>query len=234
MGLQENSSIQASYATGNVNGDSGSDIVGGLVGLESNSSIVTSYATGSANGDGGGDRVGGLVGQQENNSSITASYSTGSTNGDGGGDRVGGLVGDQNGSSITASYSTGSANGDLDDDDVGGLVGRQSGSPTVTASYGFGAVMTDGMETPADIGVMSSATSPWPMSVNSANGLTAMNAGTEWSPDAWNFGSPSQIPALKYVDSYDSGAGTYTCTATTAFLPAIQITCGTTLLPGQR
>ena len=141
VGLQENGSITASYATGAVAGGDGDvDAVGGLVGVQSNSSITASYATGAADGgDGKDDAVGGLVGIQLN-SSITASDAAGAVDGgDGNDDSVGGLVGSQNGGSITASYATGAADGGNGDDDVvGGLVGWQAGG-SITASYATGA-----------------------------------------------------------------------------------------------
>ena len=90
-------------------------------------------------------------------------------------------------------------------------------------------------------------TEPLPSGVASASALTQTNSGTSdtnrWSTDAWDFGTSSQAPALKYVDSYvlgdhdndDTTTDTYayTCTSNTAFLPPLDITCGTTLLPRQ-
>ena len=56
-------------------------LVGGLVGLQENGSITASYATGAAaGGDGDIDIVGGLVGWQDDGS-ITASYATGAADG---------------------------------------------------------------------------------------------------------------------------------------------------------
>ena len=141
VGLQNSSSITASYATGAADGGDGNfDYVGGLVGWQSGSSITASYATGAAaGGDGKFDYVGGLVGWQSG-SSITASYATGAAaGGDGANDTVGGLVGWQEGGSITASYATGAAaGGDGGENYVGGLVGlNKDGS--ITASYATGA-----------------------------------------------------------------------------------------------
>ena len=142
VGLQNSSSITASYATGAADGGDGNfDYVGGLVGWQSGSSITASYATGAAaGGDGKFDYVGGLVGWQSG-SSITASYATGAAaGGDGANDTVGGLVGRQEDGSITASYATGAAaaGGDGGENYVGGLVGlNKDGS--ITASYATGA-----------------------------------------------------------------------------------------------
>ena len=143
VGLQENGSITASYATGPAAGGDGDvDFVGGLVGLQDGGgSITASYATGPADGgDGNDDYVGGLVGLQFSGS-ITASDATGAVDGgEGNDDSVGGLVGYQDGGSITASYATGPADGgDGDEDLVGGLVGAQEEGGSITASYATGA-----------------------------------------------------------------------------------------------
>ena len=139
VGLQDDGSITASYATGAAAGGDGDlDRVGGLVGQqEDGGSITASWATGvAAGGDGNFDYVGGLVGWQYG--SITASWATGAAVGGNGDDRVGGLVGRQEAGSITASYATGAVAGGYGDDVVGGLVGWQYGS--ITASYATGAV----------------------------------------------------------------------------------------------
>ena len=117
---------------------------------------------------------------------------------------------------------------------VGGV--GDSASDRIISSYGFGTVVNG--ETPNTHGAP-------PSDVTSASGLTATNSGTSdtnrWSVDAWDFGTSSQAPALKYVDSYELGdhdnddstteTYAYTCTSNTAFLPSIDITCNTTLLP---
>ena len=222
-------SIVASYATGAVNGGAGgSDSVGGLVGFNGGS-IGASYATGAANGGVGSDNVGGLVGW--NRGSIGASYATGDANGGVGSDNVGGLVGWNRGS-IGASYATGAANGGAGDDKVGGLVGLNDGSATITASYGFGN---------ATMGTVSTDGSP-PMGVADANALTAANAGTEWNDasqktlNAWDFGTGSQPPALRYADYDGAGSDTYDCGQFPAKIPGtgIDLECGKSLLPEQR
>ena len=124
-------------------------------------------------------------------------------------------------------------------DSSGDLVGYQSsGSGSLTSSYGFGTGVN------SEIGNTLGAP---PSGVTSASGLTQTNSGdsdtNRWSTDAWDFGTSSQAPALKYVDDYvlgdhdsdDTTAETYayTCTSITAFLPPLDITCGTTLLPDQ-
>ena len=116
-------------------------------------------------------------------------------------------------------------------DDVGSLVGLQADQflpqppfrPTaiVTESYGFGAI-SNGLPSIPPIGTPA---------ITDPVDLNAMNAGMEWSADAWLFGSGA--PKLKYVDSYDSAAMTYACASGSAYLPVITINCGTTLIPEQ-
>ena len=152
-------------------------------------------------------------------------------------DDVGGLVGKLSSGSITSSYATGNPDGGGDADYVGGLVGYGFNG-SITSSYGFGTTVNG--ET--------SNTHGTPSGVNSVSTLTQANSGNSdtnrWSTDAWDFDTSSQAPALKYVDNYELGnhdndASTaetyaYTCTSNTAFLPSIDIICGTTLLPNQR
>ena len=229
--------ITSSYATGNPEGRSGDDYIGGLVGYQGSGSITSSYAMGSPNGGEDRDRVGGLVGYQVGGGTITSSYAMGSPKGGEDPDVVGGLVGWLTGGSITSSYATGNPEGGADYDNVGGLVGYQDDS-SLTSSYGFGTTVNGGT---------SNTHGAPPSGVSSASALTQANSGNSdtnrWSTDAWDFGTDSQAPALKYVDSYeqgdhDSDANTaetyaYTCTSNTAFLPPVNITCGTTLLPKQ-
>ena len=222
VGFQSGGSITASYATGAAAGSAGNnDFVGGLVGLQGGGSITASYATGvAAGGSGNSDYVGELVGWHAGGP-ITASYATGdAAGGDGDNDSVGGLVG-YNSGPITASYATGAAaGGDGDNDRVGGLVGYQD-SGDITASYGFGVAVGE---------VAGSAGSTKP--VGTAAQLTAANAGPSWNNagnntlDAWDFGTETQIPALKYGD-YDDGGAVFDC----GQFPANA--CGTPL-PGQQ
>ena len=235
LGLSEglSSSVTLSYATGNVYGEEGGDSVGGLVGRQ-NGMIVSSYASGAVYGGPGSDTgIGGLVGQQQQNTSTISSYATGNVYGGADQDNVGGLTGQRDNSmdnrpaSIIASYATGAVDGGEDTlpDDVGSLVGEIAGVTSIPASYGFGELRVGAMDT------NNSATVGNPP-VSSASALASGNAGAEWSANAWNFGNSTQAPVLKYVDAYASMV--YTCTSPMAFLPAIRITCGTTLLPGQR
>ncbi|MFP4142819.1 MAG: GLUG motif-containing protein [Thermoplasmata archaeon] len=133
------STVNASYATGDVSGEGH---LGGLVGL-SHSTIYGSYATGDINGE---ENVGELVGNNAGISkdSIENSYATGNVNGE---EFVGGLVG-HNKANIENSYASGDVNGEKF---VGGLVGLNSAGPgpgypdmpfpsTVKTSYASGEV----------------------------------------------------------------------------------------------
>ena len=248
-------SIIASYATGAVNGGAGGDYVGGLIGWSSTGggSIIASYATGVVNGGTGGDYVGGLVGSlgdSTGTNSITASYATGDANGGAGADIIGGLVGymSTGTNTITASYATGDANGGVGVDNVGALVGTPSilGTQTITHSYGFSDVAkenngNDGTAHPAGLTGSGAA---------KANTLTApggganTNADAVWdqiaskTKDAWDFGSNSQAPALKYADYDGDMAGVDYCALFPDKIPGTDtdLVCGTanaSLLPGQ-
>ena len=228
-GLQVGGLIVASYATGPVvrGGEFHSNVLGGLVGNQVGGSIVASHATGPVvSGAEFGNDVGGLVGKQQSAGSITASYATGPVvNGGGDGNDVGGLVGYQEGGSITASYATGPVVNGGRNGQTGGLVGRQSeqSGGLITASYGFGAVSGD----------LASALGAPPEGVLNAARLTADNTGSSWNAaenntlGAWDFGTASQAPALKYAD-YD-GTSTVNTVFDCSQFPAA---CGT-LLPGQ-
>ena len=241
VGEQNNGSITSSYATGDSNGGSGNDDVGGMVGQQHRGSITSSYATGNANGGGGHDNVGGLVGYQRgiisgNSPIITSSYATGGANGGVDNDNVGGLVGRQFHSNsypvVRSSYATGNADGGAGSDTVDRLIGNNDGGfgTTQEQSYGFGMVISGE--------VLSKGFATSSTSITSAANLSAMNAGTTWSSvgtpafNPWTFGSGTP-PKLKYVDRYSSRNYICPSTSTSAFLPAIMITCGMTLIPNQ-
>jgi len=126
--------VENSYATGNVNGDTG---IGGLVGFNyENSTIQNSYATGEVSGD---LSVGGLVGL--NHGLISDSYAVGSVNGTG---EVGGFVGKNYTEDgiiiINNCYASGNVEGDLY---VGGFVGYNyagTGTADITDCYAVGSV----------------------------------------------------------------------------------------------
>ena len=253
---QNTGTITASYATGNADGgDGGTDRVGGLVGQIStaSSNIIASYATGNADGgDGEADRVGGLVGEIGNLSAVTASYAIGDADGgDGGDSRVGGLAGWSIGAIITASYATGSVNGgDGTNDTAGGLLGATQ-LDVIIQSYSFGTPMGEnigsagtGLPDLADLALITSATQ-----LGDVRTLITANAGaSDWwnsasSTDAgaWNFGTPTENPALVYSD-YDGTAGTdyASCSDDNGGFPDtipgtnIPLVCGTTLVGDYR
>ena len=238
VGRQDGGFIISSYATGDViGGDGTEEAIGGLVGHQSGATIISSYATGEVEGQGGSaDRVGGLVGYQSSGATIISSYATGGVSGGSGIiDKAGGLVGDQDGAlTLTIfSYATGNvAGGGNIGDSAAPLVGSYL-SGDIISSYGFG----------SSNGGSSNTYGTPPSGVTSASDLTQANSASSennrWSTEAWNFGSTSQAPALKYVDNYgdhDNDVDTaddYSCTSSGAFWPSITIICGTTLLPEQ-
>ena len=248
-------SIVASYATGDANGGVGSDSVGGLVGRNADS-IGASYATGAANGDAGDDAVGGLVGKVDaiGTTSVTASYATGAANGGAGDDAVGGLVGSVNTgtNTITASYATGAANGDVGSSDhVGALVGEVTADSagtttnTITHSYAFGAtadVDTAGNDGDAHPAGLSGSGAAKANTLTDPSGSENTDAAAEWddtgekTKGAWDFGTNSQAPALRYADYDGPGASSVDyCAMFPAKIPetGIDLECGKSLLPNQ-
>ena len=260
--------VVASYATGNVNGGNGDrEQVGGLIGYNSviATVVIANYAAGTVDGGNGHDLVGGLVG--DNRSTITASYATGMVSGADDPDVVGGLTG-YNGGAITASYAIGTTSGGNNSDAVGALVGHNANGPltlpygsitghgTVVSSYGFGTLQrneidgTDGSsDRPTGAGDTGSGIAgARPMVPFGASSYRAVpdiwNRARDNTRHAWNMGSTSQAPILRYAD-YD-GAGTeYGCGNTTGSIATIPsmvptpsgpifIVCDTTPLPGQR
>ena len=240
VGQSGDTTLIASYATAAVTGGARA---GGLVGsAAATTTIVASYASGAVTGGAGTDISGGLVGQDSTPSTIAASYATGAVTGGAGTDSVGALQGVafNTTSRTTASYATGNVDGGGDADSAGRLVAVAASANTVNASYGFGTVTAENINT---------AGAP-PMILTSANGLTLANAGAQWNQassltmDAWDFGTDMQPPALKYAD-YDGDGTDYGCgttTGTVATIPnrvpdgnggTIAVDCGTTLLPGQ-
>jgi hypothetical protein len=105
-----NSVINASYANGNVNGDSDTPYIGGLVG-RSLASISNSYSTGNVTTLGFNDYVGGFVG--ENSGSISFSYASGVVNANAfRSSYIGGFVGN-NGRVISQSFYNKTSNPNL-------------------------------------------------------------------------------------------------------------------------
>ena len=226
VGIQQAGIIVASYATGNANASNGDrNKAGGLVGIQQAGIIVASYATGNVDGGNGGtDFIGGLVGSQSNGS-IVASYATGNVNGRAGGfDYVGGLIGFQDdGGSIVANYATGNVDGGVGNTDLGGALIGSEISGNEVANYGFGTNII--AEVIKSIGIHSS--------VDTAAGLTLLNAGETWNQasvdtlGAWDFGNNSQNPALKFADYDGTDATMFACENN----PASSSTDSTILIP---
>ena len=111
---ETSSSIDDSYSSATVNGNSAAS-VGGLVG-NLNGMIENSYSQGNVFGQ---TYVGGLAGNSSSTSDVRSSFAKGLVQG---GDYSGGLIGDNEGF-LSNSYSMGSV---LGGSYVGGLVGRSS------------------------------------------------------------------------------------------------------------
>ena len=202
-------SIMSSYVMGTVSGINRS--VGGLVG-SNQGRITSSYATSTVSGD--NRNVGGLVGFNDN-ATIKNSYATGNVTGLREG--TGGLVGSNQGR-ITSSYAT--ARSVLGNNDVGGLAGRNTG--TINDSYWrFGSTSSAG----TDVATDTSKTTVELTSPTRAEGIYV-----KWEPDDWDFGTPNQFPALKYVEGIDTN---YQACSDTPPLTVIDQPQCETLLPHQ-
>ena len=229
--------IAASYATGRAQGGGNSAAsVGLLIGLIDSGVIIASFTQGAADGGPGARNiVGGLVGQQILGS-ITASYSTATiTGGEGAGNNAGGLVGSANTITITASYANGPIDGGSSNNDhvIGALTGTCS-SCTLTRSRGYGDLSNPGT-TPGSEG-----DTTFLPGINNPTALTSGTIPTEWnSPTretqgAWDFGTASQTPALRYAD-YDDRGERYACSSVSRPpTGAIIITNCDQLIPNQR
>ena len=249
VGRNDGGRIIASYATGDVSvlsiNPSGAAHGGGLVGINSGA-IIGSYATGAVtHGSGDNGEVGGLVGQTSTGSTITASYATGNVNGGAGrSDLVGGLIAWFRLGTLVASYSIGDANAGSGANDRGGrLVGANNQSHS--ENYGFGSV--SGQESTYNEqrpdGFTATSAAVLQINDNSESGL-ATYAGATWDSadsntlNAWDFGSNTQNPALRYADYDGDGVTgvTYDCDMYPATIPGTTtpIVCNETLLPGQR
>ena len=152
---QNNGIIDASYATGSVEGGNNT---GGLVG-NNFGSITNSYSAVSVSG-GAAAAVGGIAGG--NFKIISGSHNTGSVTGNSP-TAVGGLAGHLDGTgSITQSYNTGavSSTGDtVDGGHAGGLIGQGNG--IILNSYNTGSVTITGNNTGGNRGAGGIAGAMW-------------------------------------------------------------------------
>ena len=166
--------IVSSYATGSVTATRNN--AGGLVGRNDSGRMVSnSYATGAVSGVG---NVGGLVG--ENGGDISNSYATGSVTG---GSSVGGLVGSNFEATVSNSYATGTVTGNTN---VGGLVGHNNGG-TVTASY-YNSETTG----QSDTGKGVAKTTAELLAPTGSTGIYQT-----WNATDWDFGTNEEYPVLK-------------------------------------
>ena len=235
VGSQTSGHIVGSYATGPVRGFTGADNVGGLVGNQSGTSLITaSYATGAVTGGTGADNAGGLVGRMQSGGTpaIRASYATGAANGDAGNDRVGGFVGDMAAGTIRASYATGAASGAADTDRVGAFAGNLLSMTLLgsSRSWGYGAI--DSTEetgsSSGDGGRPSSAAA-----IAATNAGAVWNAATSGTLNAWDFGTGTQTPAVRFADYDGIRLAAFHCGASTAPAGALVIPVCGQLVPGQ-
>ena len=177
------------------------------------------------------------------NATIVASYAIGNAEGDNWRNKVGGLVGLNLNATIVASYATGAVNGGTGaDDKVNALVAKHR-EGAITVSYGFGSTSNGAKSFKFDTEHPTGLTG---VGAARANGLTAPGGGAntdvaaEWdqtaskTKGAWDFGTNSQRPALKYAD-YDGTGGTDYCALFPEKIPGTDtdLECGTSLLPGQ-
>ena len=220
-----------SYATGKVQGHSN---VGGLAGYNTISTvfnafgrIANSYATGNVIGTGNNSQnIGGLVGNNEE--IITNAYAEGNVSGV---SNLGGLVGFLEGGTVEKSYTIATVSSTRNDNqNIGGLVGATSGTVTITASYWDNGIYSEGV--PAGDGRGRTTTE---LQLPIAPGMTSTDVYYNWNTDSmgnpvydWDFGSPQQYPALRYVAGLDEDVAACDSDPDTA-LPQCNL-----LLPNQR
>ena len=214
--------VIGSYATGDVTGPpSGAANTGGLV-ATNGGNIIASYATGNVTATDGA--AGGLVGKNNRfgAGTIIASYSTGTVKGTGSA-KVGGLVGESYGGSgvgsgfgrILGSYTTSPVEGEAE---VGGLVGfyfsrdetaslsSYWNTEIVAAGTGrghlpgaVGLTLSQMREPTGYTGVYADWHTDLDNSDRDRNGFSGMD-------DFWDFGTATQLPALKVDFDGDGNA----------------------------
>ena len=187
-----------SYATGTVEGGS---VAGGLVGTAWHSDyttrIINSYADVDVLTSDGSAAYGGLVGGLNTNSQVINSYAAGSVTAN---NNVSGLVGRLRHTSqvnqivIRNSYSI----ADLRNSSgtVNGLVSRTN----VSDSY-WDTIASGQLSSEAGIGKLTGQ-----MQAGAAQSTDPNGVYYNWSKDAWDFGTATQYPALKYVQHPDPNA----------------------------
>jgi hypothetical protein len=192
-----NSTIEESFAAGDVAGIS---TFGALAGAQSGQ-IARCYATGNATGLAGSFGViGGIVGRQEAGSELQDSFARGDVTGT---NIVGGVVGSQiGGSTMSRCYSTGAI---PSASSVGGLLGLQQ-SGTVTVSYWD--VETSGIATSAGGAEAFGRTTPEMTTPFGVGVYTGWDFATVWiEEDESNGGYPFHRWVVPQTLNYAAGAG---------------------------
>ena len=203
--------INNSYSTGRVTGESPEGVItggaGGLVGTNS-ASITNTYSTCQVRGH---QVVGGLVGWNTVGT-IYNSYSTGPVAAD---THAGGLIGvtENSKDSSANNYSLSRVTGDRT---VGGLIG-ESFTPSRPPLFSYWDI------TASRVASSVGGTSQTTVELQTPTASTGIYS--EWSEKDWGFGTTIQYPALKYAT--DANADYQTCGTSQ------QPVCGS-LLAGQR
>ena len=209
-----------SYATVvslNVNSDTTTLSIGGLVGKNYDGSIYNSYAAGTISSSSPNDlHTGGLIGNNTGGI-IHNSYATGTVDGTNSGYgnnsiEAGGLIGLHFASLISNSYATGTATASCTQNACtaysGGLVGRTHLNGVINGLNYF--VHSSGGDNGIGSGSCSESSTCARKTLVELQGLTSTDV-TDWSTDNWDFGTTTQLPRLKYAEiAAYCGDSTYT------------------------
>ena len=191
-GVSRGTFIINSYATGTIEGNRGA---GGLVGVADHTRIriINSYADVDVSASDGRSGNGGLIGHLLNSGSeVINSYAAGSVTAN---QKVGGLVGDlHSGSIIRNSYSI------ADLRNASGTINGLAGNANVSNSYWD--IVASGQSSSAS----GSRKFTGQMQAGTAQSSNSGGVYYNWSETAWNFGTATQYPALKYVQHPDLNA----------------------------
>ena len=183
----------------------------GLNGTSTAATIAASYATGDVTANRGSEtagnplnsvRTGGLV--SVNHGTITASYATGDGAADGRNTDTGGLVAiNASGATINASYSLGSQTATTTGGtaNTGGFAGTNSG----TVNYSYWDTQTSGTATGVGSGSATGVTGKTTTQLQTPTTETGIYAnwdvdvdGTTGNDDPWDFGTNAQYPVLDF------------------------------------
>ena len=217
LGYNDGGTVRSSYSTGSVSLSAAAPHphsleVGGLAGVVAGGTIAASWSAADVSATGADPTAGGLVGQLgfgTSGGSVTATYARGAVVAAGGSTTVrsGGLVGQAltSSNSVTASYATGAASATGATTHVGGLLGANISTP-VSASYwdtDLSGIDDDGDADPPEGRTTAQLSQPmgytglyaaWDDQDVDGDGA----AGEAVDDDAWDFGTRSQLPVLKF------------------------------------